>query len=190
MARIILFNKPFGVLSQFSDPRGRPTLAAHIDAPGMYPAGRLDLTSEGLLLLTDNGQLQARIAQPRHKLLKHYWVQVEGTADRAALEQLRGGVMLNDGPSRAVHARRIEPPAALWPRHPPVRQRQHIPTDWLELAIDEGRNRQVRRMTAAVGLPTLRLIRWRIGNWTLGSLQPGAFRIETVHPATGRRPGR
>ncbi len=187
MAKLLLFNKPYGVLSQFRDPRGRATLGDYIDAPGMYPAGRLDFNSEGLLLLTDDGQLQARIAQPRHKLLKHYWVQVEGTVTDAALQRLRSGVTLNDGPARAVLARHIDVPAGLWPRQPPVRQREAIPTGWLELAIDEGRNRQVRRMTAAVGLPTLRLIRWRIGHWTLHQLPPGAFRTETVHLATTAR---
>jgi 23S rRNA pseudouridine2457 synthase len=178
MPRLILFNKPYGVLTQFTD-RGsetkRATLSDFIDAPGVYPAGRLDRDSEGLLLLTDDGRLQARIADPRFKLAKTYLVQVEGVPDDAALEQLRRGVMLNDGPTRPAEAEMIEEPA-LWPRDPPVRFRKSVPDRWIRLTIREGRNRQVRRMTAAVGLPTLRLVRRQVGEWTLGDLRPGEWR--------------
>jgi len=176
---LVLFNKPFGVLSQFTDrgsPTTRATLSDHIDLPGIYPAGRLDRDSEGLLLLTDDGRLQARIADPRFKLAKTYLVQVEGEPDDDALARLRGGVTLNDGPTRPAEVERIADPA-LWPRDPPIRVRAHIPDSWLSLTIREGRNRQVRRMTAAVGYPTLRLIRWRIGDWTLADLPPGQHRI-------------
>jgi 23S rRNA pseudouridine2457 synthase len=175
---LILFNKPYDVLSQFTDrggPTTRATLSDHIDVPGVYPAGRLDRDSEGLLLLTDDGRLQARIADPKFKLPKTYWVQVEGTPDEDALDRLRRGVPLKDGPTRPAGADRIDPPA-IWPRTPPIRVRQSIPDTWLQLTITEGRNRQVRRMTAAVGHPTLRLIRWRIGDWTLDGLEPGAWR--------------
>lgn len=175
---MILFNKPYGVLSQFTD-RGtdgaRATLSDWIDRPGVYPAGRLDRDSEGLLLLTADGREQARIADPRFKLGKTYLVQVEGEIDEAALERLRRGVTLNDGPTRPAEARRIDPPA-LWPRDPPVRFRKNVPDGWIELTLREGRNRQVRRMTAAVGFPTLRLVRWRIGDWTLDGLAPGEWR--------------
>jgi 23S rRNA pseudouridine2457 synthase len=178
MSRLILFNKPFGVLSQFTD-RGtdgaRATLSDFIDVPGVYPAGRLDRDSEGLLLLTDDGQLQARIADPRFKLPKTYLVQVEGEAGEDALAALRRGVTLNDGPTRPADVDRIEAPA-LWPRDPPVRFRKSVPDCWIRLTIREGRNRQVRRMTAAVGLPTLRLVREQIGEWTLGELQLGQWR--------------
>ena len=178
MARLILFNKPFDVLSQFTD-RGtqtaRPTLSAFIAVPGVYPAGRLDRDSEGLLLLTDDGRLQARIADPRFKLPKTYLVQVEGAPNEAALEQLRQGVMLNDGPTRPAEVQAIDPPD-LWPRTPPVRFRKSVPDHWLRLTIREGRNRQVRRMTAAVGLPTLRLVRWSVGDWTVNGLAPGGWR--------------
>lgn len=176
---LVLFNKPFGVLSQFTDrgsPTTRATLSDHIDLPGVYPAGRLDRDSEGLLLLTDDGRLQARIADPRFKLAKTYLVQVEGEPDDAALARLREGVTLNDGPTRPAEVERIADPA-LWPRDPPIRVRAHIPDCWLSLTIREGRNRQVRRMTAAVGHPTLRLVRWRIGDWTLADLPPGQHRI-------------
>jgi 23S rRNA pseudouridine2457 synthase len=178
MSRLILFNKPFGVLSQFTD-RGtegaRATLSNFIDLPGVYPAGRLDRDSEGLLLLTDDGRLQARIADPRFKLPKTYLVQVEGDAGEDALAALREGVTLNDGPTRPADVERIEAPD-LWPRDPPVRFRKSVPDCWIRLSIREGRNRQVRRMTAAVGLPTLRLVRERIGEWGLGDLQPGHWR--------------
>ena len=175
---LLLFNKPYGVLSQFTDARSptpRPTLSAWIDRPGLYPAGRLDRDSEGLLLLTDDGRLQARIADPRHKLPKTYWVQIEGDPSDVDLEPLRRGITLNDGPTRPAHVERIAPPA-LWPRDPPIRVRQTIPDTWIALTITEGRNRQVRRMTAAIGFPTLRLVRWRIGDWTLEGVAPGESR--------------
>jgi 23S rRNA pseudouridine2457 synthase len=184
-ARLILFNKPFGVLCQFSGgtPGTRDTLAAFIDLPGIYPAGRLDRDSEGLLLLTDDGRLQARIADPRFKLPKTYLVQVEGEPDDAALQALRAGIQLKDGPTLPAEAARIAPPD-LWPRDPPVRFRKSVPDCWLRLTLREGRNRQVRRMTAAVGHPTLRLVRWAIGGWTLDGLPPGAWR-----QAPARLPG-
>ncbi|MDO9359900.1 MAG: pseudouridine synthase [Polaromonas sp.] len=174
--QLICFNKPYGVLSQFT-PEGKwRGLKDFIDVPGVYVAGRLDADSEGLLLLTSDGQLQARIADPRFKMEKVYWVQVEGTPDEAAVQALRDGVQLKDGPSLAARARLMEPPPDVWTREPPVRVRQSIPTSWLELAIREGRNRQVRRMTAAVGYPTLRLIRAAIGPYTLDGLAPGTWR--------------
>jgi 23S rRNA pseudouridine2457 synthase len=176
MPRLIVFNKPFGVICQFSPSAGKATLKDFIDVPRVYPAGRLDTDSEGLLVLTDDGSLQARIADPRHKLEKVYWVQVEGIATPTALDALRRGVELGDGPTLAAHARAIEEPAGMWPRDPPIRVRQSIPTAWLELGIREGRNRQVRRMTAAVGLPTLRLVRYRVGAWALDALAPGEWR--------------
>jgi len=179
MPILVRFNKPYGVLSQFTDSDGHPGLAHHISLKGVYPAGRLDRDSEGLLLLTDDGALQARISHPRFKLAKTYWAQVEGEISEAQLAQLRRGVTLNDGPTLPAEARRIDEPA-LWPRNPPVRFRKTVPTAWLELIIREGRNRQVRRMTAAVGLPTLRLIRVRIGDWTLDGLEPGDFAVEQI----------
>lgn len=178
MVRLILFNKPYEVLSQFTDaksPSPRATLSDFIDVPGIYPAGRLDRDSEGLLLLTDDGRLQARIADPRFKLPKTYLVQVEGEPDEAALQALRKGVMLKDGMARPAEAERIDDPR-LWSRDPPVRFRKSVPDTWLRLTIREGRNRQVRRMTAAVGYPTLRLVRWRVGDWTLDGLASGEWR--------------
>ncbi|KAA1174964.1 pseudouridine synthase [Marinobacter salinexigens] len=200
MADLFLFNKPFQVLSQFTDERtdssqpARATLADWINKPGIYPAGRLDYDSEGLLLLTSDGVLQHRIANPAQKMQKTYWVQVEGEITEDALKRLRKGVELKDGLTRPAQATRIGEPD-LWPRNPPVRYRESVPTSWVELTISEGRNRQVRRMTAAVGFPTLRLIRYRIGNWTLDDLAPGQYRTETVNlpgarvnkPTQGRR---
>jgi len=180
MSQLILFNKPFGVLSQFTAQDGATTLADYIQAPGCYPAGRLDKDSEGLLLLTNDGKLQHRIANPAKKMSKCYWVQVEGSPDEKALEQLRQGVRLKDGMTRPAKARFIESPAQLWDRTPPVRVRKTVPDHWIEMTITEGRNRQVRRMTAAVGFPTLRLIRYRIGSWTLDGLENGEWRGEIV----------
>lgn len=205
MAELILFNKPFQVLSQFTDERQlasqlrRGTLADWISLPGIYPAGRLDYDSEGLLLLTSDGQLQHRIASPQGNTKKTYWVQVEGTISPQALRQLEQGVQLKDGMTRPALAQAMDEPA-IWLRNPPVRFRQNIPTSWLELTICEGRNRQVRRMTAALGFPTLRLIRYRIGDWSLGSLEPGQYSTTTVNmtetaaprhrPAGSRQPSK
>lgn len=176
MARLILFNKPCGVLCQFSaDGSDKPTLAQYIKVPQVYPAGRLDTDSEGLLLLTDDGKLQARIADPKFKLAKTYLVQVEGEPDEAALDRLRRGVELKDGITRPAEAEPIPAPA-LWPRDPPVRLRKTVPDSWIRLTIREGRNRQIRRMTAAVGHPTLRLVRWQVGDWTLDGIAPGEWR--------------
>jgi len=179
MAKLVLFNKPYGVLSQFTSQDGFKTLADYIDEPGVYAAGRLDKNSEGLLVLTDDGVLQNRITSPKHKQPKTYWVQVEGSPDEAALNALRQGVELKDGWTRPANVRPIEAPD-VWPRNPPIRERKSIPTAWLEVTLTEGRNRQVRRMTAAVGLPTLRLIRFRIGSWSIEGLSPGQSRLLTV----------
>ncbi len=194
MAELILFNKPFQVLCQFTDEARsgssapRKTLADWISIPDVYPAGRLDYDSEGLLLLTSDGALQHSIASPSRKMPKTYWVQVEGRITREAISQLEQGIMLKDGMTRPAKARIMDSPE-LWPRVPPVRRRENIPTSWLELTITEGRNRQVRRMTAAVGFPTLRLVRYRIGSWTLDGLSPGHHRRITVHlpPPAGRQ---
>ena len=178
MPRLILLNKPYDVLSQFTDaksPSPRATLSDYVAVPGVYPAGRLDRDSEGLLLLTDDGRLQARIADPKFKLPKTYLIQVEGDPDDAALAPLRKGVLLKDGMTLPAEVERIADPA-LWPRDPPVRYRKSVPDGWISLTIREGRNRQVRRMTAAVGFPTLRLVRWRIGAWTIEGLAPGEMR--------------
>lgn len=172
---LILFNKPYGVLTQFTDAQQRSTLADYISVPGVYPAGRLDRDSEGLLLLTDDGALQHRLSDPRHKTWKSYWVQVEGEVDDGALARLRSGVELKTGRTRPAKVSALAPPE-IWPRDPPVRYRAAIPTSWLEISLREGRNRQVRRMTAAVGFPTLRLIRVAIGEWRLDGLQPGEWR--------------
>ncbi len=173
---LILFNKPFQVLCQFRDTGGRATLGDYIDVPDVYPAGRLDFDSEGLLLLTDDGKLQARISQPRSKISKVYRAQVEGNASEAQLAELCMGVRLKDGMARALATRPIDEPDKLWPRDPPIRYRASVPDCWIEVSIAEGRNRQVRRMTAAVGLPTLRLIRYSIGPFALEGLQPGEHR--------------
>lgn len=174
---VILFNKPYGVLPQFTDREaGRPTLADYIALPGVYAAGRLDRDSEGLMVLTDDGAVNAAVTQPRRKLAKTYWAQVEGVPDTEALARLTAGVLLNDGPTAPAKAQAIDEPAGLWPRDPPVRWRAAIPTAWISLTITEGRNRQVRRMTAAVGYPTLRLIRRAVGPWTFDGLAPGEWR--------------
>lgn len=188
MASLLLLNKPFNTLCQFTDKLGRDTLANSISDPlysKFYPAGRLDYDSEGLVALTDSGELQHRLADPKFKLPKTYWVQVEGAEDSLALARLEAGIELNDGPTRPCKVKLISEPN-IWERQPPIRQREAIGTHWLELTITEGRNRQVRRMTAAVGLPTLRLIRKSIGNWSLESLQPGEFRAEAVHLPASR----
>ncbi|MFK7881253.1 pseudouridine synthase [Roseobacter sp.] len=184
MPRVILFHKPFGVLSQFTD-KGtlgspRPTLSGFIDEPGFYPAGRLDKDSEGLMVLTDDGKLQARIANPDHKMAKTYLVQIEGTPDETALAALRNGVDLKDGKTKPAEVSLIDTPDPLWPRDPPVRFRKTVPDAWLRLTIREGKNRQVRRMTAHVGLPCLRLIRAQIGDWHLNDMAPGSWRFASV----------
>lgn len=186
MASLILFNKPFQVLSQFTDQarenpaEKRATLADWISLPSIYPAGRLDYDSEGLLLLTDSGPLQHQIASPGNKMPKTYWVQVEGLVNESALRSLRQGVMLKDGQTRPALAEHLQAPN-LWPRTPPVRHRETIPTSWVSLTITEGRNRQVRRMTAAAGFPTLRLVRYAVGEWTIDGIAPGAYRTLTIH---------
>lgn len=177
---VVLLNKPFGMLCQFTGDGTRATLADAVRVPDVYPAGRLDADSEGLVVLTAHGRLQARIANPRHKLPKTYWVQVEGAPSGDALQALVEGVILSDGPARAASARLADAPGWLWPRVPPIRERRVIPTAWLVLALTEGRNRLVRRMTAAVGLPTLRLVRHAIGPWTLDGLAPGQCRVAPV----------
>lgn len=179
MARLILFNKPFGILSQFTGGGKHGTLAEFISVKGVYPAGRLDADSEGLLLLTDDGALQARISSPRFKAAKTYLAQVEGAPGEADLEPLRRGIVLKDGPCRPAPARLIAPPA-LWPRDPPVRFRKSVPDSWIEITLTEGRNRQVRRMCAAAGFPCLRLVRWRIGDWSVKGLPPGEWREVTA----------
>ena len=176
---VILLNKPYGVLCQFTGDGTRPTLRDHVDIPHVYPAGRLDTDSEGLVVLTADGALQARIAHPKHKLAKTYWVQVEGNPSDVQLATLRQGVALDGVLTRPATARAMPEPPGLWPREPPIRVRKAIPTAWLELVLHEGRNRQVRRMTAAVGLPTLRLIRWSVGPWTLEGLASGSWRRES-----------
>ena len=175
-AGVVLLNKPFGVLCQFTGGGARRTLADFVPLPDVYPAGRLDLDSEGLVVLTADGALQARISSPRTKLAKTYWVQIEGEPEPAALATLRNGVALADGTTRPARARAIAEPPDLWPREPPIRIRKTKPTSWLELTLFEGRNRQVRRMTAAVGLPTLRLVRYAVGSWSLAGLAPGEWR--------------
>ena len=177
MSKIILLNKPYGVLCQFSDRQGRPTLADYVDDKDVYAAGRLDKDSEGLVVLTDDGALQHKITDPKNKMEKTYWVQLEGEISDEALQALATGIELNDGKTRPAKAKRIEQPASLWPRVPPIRERKNIPTSWVELSIKEGRNRQVRRMTAAVGFPTLRLIRYRVGSWTIDGIDNGQFVI-------------
>lgn len=177
MTRSLLFNKPFQVLSQFSPVDGKRTLADYIDLPGVYAAGRLDYDSEGLMLLTDDGALQARVANPRYRKSKTYLAQVEGIPCEDALRQLSAGVLLKDGLTRRARVETVDEPAWLWPRSPPIRERRNIPTQWLRLEITQGRNRQVRRMTAAVGHPTLRLVRIAIGDWGLGGLSPGEYRL-------------
>ncbi len=177
MSTIILFNKPYGVLCQFTDTQGRPTLADYIEETNVYAAGRLDRDSEGLVVLTDDGSLQHRITDPENKMEKTYWVQVERIVTDEALQTLSAGVELRDGRTLPARAARIEEPATLWPRDPPIRARKHIPTSWLQLTLTEGRNRQVRRMTAAVGFPTLRLIRYRVGSWTIDGIASGEYVI-------------
>jgi len=195
MSELVLFNKPFQVLCQFTDRQNSPdtpprqTLADWISLDNVYPAGRLDFDSEGLLLLTGDGALQHRIASPARKMPKTYWVQVEGDITGEALSQLATGVDLKDGRTRPAKVRRLENPK-VWPRVPPVRHRESVPTSWIELTITEGKNRQVRRMTAAVGFPTLRLIRYRIGDWSLDNLAPGEYRTVTVHMPAASQPAR
>ena len=180
MSRVLSFNKPYGVICQFSRDGLHSTLADYIVVPNLYPAGRLDTDSEGLLILTDDGSLQHRITDPRHKLAKTYWVQVEGKPSETALEQLRNGVKLSDFVTQPALVRVMDEPDNLWQRTPPIRERKNKPTSWLEVVIREGKNRQVRRMTALVGHPTLRLIRYRIGEWTLDGLEPGNWREAAV----------
>ena len=184
---VILLNKPYRVLCQFSTAQGRPTLKDYVHVRDVYPAGRLDADSEGLVVLTGDGRLQARIADPAHKLRKTYCVQVEGSPNSAQIDALANGVQLADGMTRPAFARTIDEPRWLWPRAPPVRYRKSVPTSWIELRLREGRNRQVRRMTAQVGLPTLRLIRWAVGEWTLEGLAPGEWRTAAASGSRTRR---
>lgn len=185
---LICFNKPYDVLCQFTDGEGRATLADFIDVKGVYPAGRLDRDSEGLVILTDDGRLQAQIADPKHKMAKTYLAQVEGRPSPDQIGQLASSVMLKDGPTLPARARQIEAPDWLWPRIPPIRERKTVPDAWIELTLREGRNRQVRRMCAAVGLPCLRLIRWQVGDWTLDGLAPGDWKDAPLPPAQMHRP--
>ena len=184
---MLLLNKPYGVVCQFSSSGDHPTLKDFVAVPRVYPAGRLDTDSEGLVVLTDDGALQALVSNPRHKLPKLYLVQVEGEPSGEALAALRAGVELNDGVTLPARALRVDEPAGLWPRDPPIRARRNIPTSWIELELAEGRNRQVRRMTAAVGLPTLRLVRWRVGPWSLEGIAPGTWREALERPRPLRR---
>ena len=186
MSRLILFNKPYGVLSQFTPEHGHRGLGDFIDLPGFYAAGRLDVDSEGLLILTDDGRVQDWLAHPRFGKEKTYVVQVEGEPDETALAALINGVDLGGFVTRPARVKRMDEPAGLWPRDPPVRFRKSIPTSWLELTLTEGKNRQVRRMTAKVGFPTLRLIRWRMGDWTLDGIAPGTWRMEEISPPAPR----
>ena len=189
MSKILLFNKPFQVLTQFTSHDAKSTLADYIDRPNFYAAGRLDYDSEGLLILTDDGNVQHQLSNPKFKMEKTYWAQVEGDVDEVALQALQSGVELKDGMTKPAKARKMENPT-LWERVPPIRERQNIPTSWIELKITEGKNRQVRRMTAAVGYPTLRLVRYSIGNWTLEGLRPGELREDEIHlspPPNARR---
>ena len=190
MSRLILFNKPYGVLTQFTSESGKPTLGDYLALPSVYPAGRLDADSEGLVVLTDDGALQAGISHPRYKLAKTYWVQVEGVPDESALERLRRGIDLGDFVAKPCGARLTAEPANLWPRCPPLRFRKCIPTSWLEIVLWEGKNRQVRRMTARTGFPTLRLIRWSVGPWTLEGLPQGRWReLDGADIAAACQPG-